>query len=201
MADFVGRAQSTAHTKKTRSRLTRVLQALGIAASSWYHQPIPKERHQRRGPKALPVPPAIASAVVAMATQNPWYGYKRIAVMCRRAGHKVTNRQCYRVMKTHGLLQKRKARAAEIYQTLKLYELLPDGPNDLWQTDVTFIHIPGFGWWYAVTVSRCSSMTAHICRLTYGRTASTWSSGTGLTGSVSRTSQRPFLSPATVAST
>ena len=98
------------------------------------------------------MPPAIELAVVSMATENPWYGYKRIAVMCRRAGQKVTNRQCYRVMKTHGLLQKRKARAAEIYQTLKLYELLPDGPNDLWQMDVTYIHIPGFGWWYAVTV-------------------------------------------------
>ncbi len=50
--------------------------------------------------------PATESAVVAMATQNPWYGYKRIAVMCRRACQKVTNRQCYRVMKAHGLLQK-----------------------------------------------------------------------------------------------
>ena len=55
-----------------RSRLTRVLQALGIAASSWYHEPIPQDRYQRRGPKAQPVPPAIESAVVAMATANPW---------------------------------------------------------------------------------------------------------------------------------
>ena len=108
----------------------------------------------------------IESAVVAMATQNPWYGYKRIAVMCRRAGQKVTNRQCYRVMKARGLLQKRKARAAEIYQTLKLYELLPDGPNDLWQTDVTYIHIPGFGWWYAVTVIDYYSRYLLACHLT-----------------------------------
>ncbi len=66
--------------------MTHVLQALGIAASSSYHQPIPKERHQRRGHKAQPVPPAIESTIVAMATANPWYGYKRIAVMCRRVG-------------------------------------------------------------------------------------------------------------------
>jgi transposase InsO family protein len=132
MTDEARIAVNTGIADLSRSRLTRVLQALGIAASSWYHQPVPRDRHQRRGPKAKPVPPAIESAVVAMATANPWYGYKRIAIMCRRAGPQVTNRQCY--------------------QTLKLYELLPDGPNDLWQMDVTYIHIPGFGWWYAVTV-------------------------------------------------
>jgi transposase-like protein len=41
--------------------------------------------------------------------------------------------------------------AAAIYQTVKLWELLPQRPNDLWQMDVTYIHIPGYGWWYAVT--------------------------------------------------
>ncbi len=55
-------------------------------------------------------------------------------------------------MKRHGLLQKRKARAAEVYQTAKLFELLPSGPNGLWQMAVTHIHIPGCGRWYAVTV-------------------------------------------------
>jgi transposase InsO family protein len=72
--------------------------------------------------------------------------------MCRRAGQSVTNRQCYRVMKQHGLLQRKKPRDAEVYQAAKLWELLPTKPNDLWQMDVTYIHIPGHGWWYAVTV-------------------------------------------------
>jgi transposase InsO family protein len=55
-------------------------------------------------------------------------------------------------MKRHGLLQKRQAHAAELYQAAKLFELLPTKPNELWQMDVTYVHIPGFGWWYAVTV-------------------------------------------------
>ena len=129
-----------------------MLESLGIAVSSWYHDRVPPEARRPRGPKQTPVPREIETAVLMMATNHPWYGYKRIAVMCRRAGHRVTNRQCYRVMKTHDLLQKRKARAAEIYQATKLYELLPAGPNELWQMDVTYIHIPGRGWWYAVTV-------------------------------------------------
>ena len=30
--------------------------------------------------------------------------------------------------------------------------MTPARPNELWQADVTYVHIPGFGWWYAVTV-------------------------------------------------
>lgn len=105
-------------------------------------------------------------AVVNMAVENPWYGYKRIAVMCRRAGQAVKDRQAYRVMKDHGLLQKPKTRKAEVYQAAKLFELLPQGPNELWQTDVTYIHIPGYGWWYAVTVIDYYSRYLLACHLT-----------------------------------
>lgn len=138
------------------ARLTAVLAALEIAASSWYRLCRPQQREhperQRPGPKPRPVAPALERGVLAMANANPWYGYKRIAVMCRRAGLAVTNRLVYRVMKAHGLLQKRRARAAEVYQTARLFELLPSAPNELWQMDVTYVHIPGWGWWYAVTV-------------------------------------------------
>jgi hypothetical protein len=60
-----------------------------------------------------------------MATDNPWYGYKRIAVMCRRAGCAVKNREAYVVMRDHRLLQRPKVRAAEVYQVARLFELLP----------------------------------------------------------------------------
>ena len=64
-----------------------------------------------------------------MATENPWYGYKRIAVMYRRAGSVVRDREAYVVMRDHGLLQKPKTRRAEVYQAAKLFGLLPQGPN------------------------------------------------------------------------
>ncbi len=118
------------------------------------------------------MPTASEDEVVKMAEANPWYGYKRIAVMCRRAGHAVTNRQAYRVMRRHGLLQKRRrTRTAEVYQASKLYELLPTGPNELWQMDVTYIHIPGHGWWYAVTVIDYYSRYLLGLRLTWSYSA------------------------------
>lgn len=143
--------------EQPRARLTHILQWLSIQTSSWYHAAKPPDQRKRPGPAPQPLPESLENAVVAMATANPWYGYKRIAVMCRREaaanrGPSVTNRQCYCVMKKHGLLQKPKSRAAELYQAAKLFELLPTGPNELWQMDVTYVHIPGFGWWYAVTV-------------------------------------------------
>jgi putative transposase len=101
-----------------------------------------------------------------MATANPWYGYKRIAVMCRRADQAVKDREAYVVMKDHGLLHKPKTRRAEVYQAAKLFELLPQKPNDLWQMDVTYIHIPGYGWWYAVTVIDYYSRYLLACHLT-----------------------------------
>jgi len=101
-----------------------------------------------------------------MATAHPWYGYKKIAIMCRRAGHAVKDREAYGVMRDHGLLQKRQPRRAELHQAAKLFELLPQGPNDLWQMDVTYIHIAGYGWWYAVTVIDYYSRYLLACHLT-----------------------------------
>jgi len=147
-------------------RLTAVLAALDIPKSTWYRSPIPEDQRRRPGPKPKPIPEAIEKAVVAMATENPWYGYQRIAVMCRRADEPVADHQAYGVMRMHDLLQNRMPYKAEIYQASKLYELLPKGPNELWQMDVTYLHLPGYGWWYAVTVIDYYSRYLLACHLT-----------------------------------
>ena len=147
-------------------RLTAVLAALDIPKSTWYRTPVPEDQRRRPGPKPKPIPEAIEKAVVAMATENPWYGYQRIAVMCRRADEPVADHQAYGVMRMHDLLQNRMPYKAEIYQASKLYELLPKGPNELWQMDVTYLHLPGYGWWYAVTVIDYYSRYLLACHLT-----------------------------------
>jgi len=158
-------------TDNAKTRLTRVLSALGIATSSWYREPVPKDQRRRPGPAPQPIPDEVLHAVVEMAVSNPWYGYQRIAVMCRREKKPVKDRQAYQVMRNHGLLQKRRPRKPELHQTAKLFELLPRGPNDLWQMDVTYIHIPGYGWWYAVTVIDYYSRYLLACHLTHSYSA------------------------------
>jgi putative transposase len=147
-------------------RRTEVLRLVGIAASSWYRPSEDQSPRKRPGPEPKPIREEVVRAVVKMATDNPWYGYKRIAVMCRRAGHAVKNREAYLVMRDHRLLQRPRARAAEVYQTARLFDLLPQKPNDLWQMDVTYIHIPGSGWWYAVTAIDYYSRYLLACHLT-----------------------------------
>ena len=143
---------AAAMSQKPQARLMGVLDALGIARSSWYRKPVDCEQRKRPGPAPKPIPDEVMRWVVEMATANPWYGYKRIGIMCRRAGQRVKNRQAYQVMKRFDLLHKPVCRKAELYQAAKLFDLLPNGPNELWQMDVTYVHIPGFGWWYAITV-------------------------------------------------
>lgn len=146
------------------ARTTQVLKLLDVAPSSWYRQGVTEKK--RPGPKPRTVPDEIVQAIVTMATDNPWYGYKRIAVMCRRVGYAVKDRQAYTVMRKHGLLQQKRTRVAQLHQTAKLFELLPQQANDLWQMDVTYMHIPGWGWRYAVTVIDYYSRYLLACYLT-----------------------------------
>jgi len=134
------------------TRLTHVLGLLSVAPSNWYHKSPLVEERKKPGPKPQTVTTTTEQIAVAIAEARPRWGYKKVAVLCRWADARITNRQVYKVMRKHGLLQKRIPRKAELYQATKLYELLPQRPNDLWQMDVTYIHIPGYGWWYAITV-------------------------------------------------
>jgi putative transposase len=133
-----------------RARLKAVVRALGLPSSSFFRRPVASRR--RPGPRPRPLDPELSEVVRGFAMQFPWWGYKRLAVVLRRAGEAVTNRFVYRVLKAAGLLVKKRSRDAELYQAAKLFELLPQSPNELWQADVTYVHIPGHGWWYAVTV-------------------------------------------------
>jgi transposase InsO family protein len=152
-------------------RLTALLDALSVPRSSWYRPAVPADEKKPPGPPPKPIPDEVVRWVVQRATENPWYGYKRIAVMCRRAGQRVKNRQAYQVMKQFDLLHRPVCRKAELHQAAKLFELLPRGPNELWQMDVTYVHIPGHGWRYAITVIDYYSRYLLACHLTWSYSA------------------------------
>ena len=150
--------------ERTQVRLKPLLGALGVAASSWYHRP--DEAPRKPGPAPRPLGEALRGQVIEFARLYPWWGYKRLAIVMRRAGIVVSKKFVYAVFKAEALTQKRQATKAELYQSAKLFELLPTGPNALWQSDVTYIHIPGHGWWYAVTVIDYYSRYLLACHLT-----------------------------------
>jgi putative transposase len=179
-------------------RRVEVLKLVGVAPSSWYRPSLEESRRKRPGPPPKPISDEVMKAVVTMATDNPWYGYKRIAVMCRRADQGVKDREVYTVMRDRGLLQKPRERVAELYQAARLFELLPQRPNELWQMDVTYIHIPGYGWWYAVTVIDYYSRYLLGCHLTSSYSAMEVTHGLKLAREEAERicgplSKRPFL--------
>jgi putative transposase len=179
-------------------RLVQVLKLVGVAPSSWYRPSLEESQRKRPGPPPKSISDEVVKAVVTMATDNPWYGYKRIAVMCRRADQGVKDREAYTVMRDQGLLQKPRERVAELYQAARLFELLPQQPNELWQMDVTYIHIPGYGWWYAITVIDYYSRYLLGCHLTSSYSAMEVTHGLKLARAEAERicgplSKRPFL--------
>ena len=141
-------------------RLTRVLDGLGGRAT-WYRrengQDVPADASKGAGPRG-PAPQAIdpwdRHVVETVARAFPWYGYKKIGEICGRLDEWVRLRVVYRVMREAGLLQQRRRRtdAQARQEVARLYTLLPHRPNELWQTDVTYVRMAGYGWWYAITV-------------------------------------------------
>lgn len=105
--------------------------------------------------------------MVSFAAQYPWWGYKRLAIVLRRAGHMVSKKSSCMQCSRRRICCRSGARPRRSYQSAKLFELLPPArPNALWQADVTYIHIPGHGWWYAVTVIDYYSRYLLACHLT-----------------------------------
>jgi transposase InsO family protein len=149
---------------KPAVRLNHLLRWLDIPRSSWYVRKAEKPARPGRKPKVIDA--QLVAAIEALARLYPWWGYKRIAVIARREGLGVTNKQVYRIFKAAKLLQKDRVRDAAIYQAARLFELLPSAPNELWQADVTYLHIPGHGWWYAVTVIDYYSRYLLACHFT-----------------------------------
>jgi putative transposase len=133
-----------------------------MKASTWYRHRHGSDQPEEAGEKPLRKEspcwdrdtPDQIDTVREIAEKNPWYGYKKIAHLVSQVASGIAARKVYRIMKALNLLHERtRYRAAKLEREVKrLWELLPKGPNQLWQTDVTYIHVPGYGWYYAITV-------------------------------------------------
>jgi hypothetical protein len=66
-----------------QARLTRLLRALRVPTSVWYHRRV--EERKPPGPKPTPIAAYLRERVTRLAHTFPWWGYKRIAVIARRA--------------------------------------------------------------------------------------------------------------------
>jgi hypothetical protein len=132
-----------------RVRLTKLLGAIGGQAT-WYRREAAIRKPAssvkslaRRGPTPAEIDPWERYVVETVARACPWYGYKKIVLICERLDESIPRRKVYRIMKEAHLLHQRKRRIEERprQEMARLYQLLPKRPNELWQTDVTYIPI------------------------------------------------------------
>ena len=137
----------------------RTLEKLGIPRSSFYRW---YDRHQRGGPEALAdrpsrpdrvwnrIPEAIRSQIVDLALDQPELSPRELAVrFTDEAEYFVSEASVYRLLKAHDLI------TSPAYIVIKAAEEFRDkttAPNQLWQTDFTYLKITGWGWCYLSTV-------------------------------------------------
>ena len=137
----------------------RTLEKLGIPRSSFYRW---YDRYQRGGPEALAdrpsrpdriwnrIPEAIRCQIVDLALDQPELSPRELAVrFTDEEKYFVSEASVYRLLKAHDLI------TSPAYIVIKAAEEFKDkttAPNQLWQTDFTYLKITGWGWYYLSTV-------------------------------------------------
>jgi transposase InsO family protein len=137
----------------------QTLERLGIPRSSFYRW---YDRYQRGGPEALADRPsrsdrvwnrisgAIRSQIVELALDQPELSPRELAVrFTDEEKYFVSEASIYPLLKAHDLI------ASPAYIVIKAAAEFKDktsAPNQLWQTDFTYLKVTGWGWYYLSTV-------------------------------------------------
>jgi transposase InsO family protein len=156
----------------------RTLAQLGIPRSTFY---LWYERYLARGAGALEdgqsaprrvwnkLPATVAAAVVELALKQPELSARELATaFVDQQQYFVSESSVYRLLKAHDLIT---SPAFILLQAADRFAQPTTAPNQLWQTDFTYLRVIGWGWFYLSTVlddfSRyilawklCSTMTA-----------------------------------------
>jgi putative transposase len=96
------------------------------------------------------IPPAIHRRVVAAALAAPEQSPRELAwQLTDRTGHFLSESSVYRILKAHDLIT---SPAFVLIKAADRFEHPTTRPNELWQTDFTYLRVVGWGWYYLSTV-------------------------------------------------
>jgi transposase InsO family protein len=137
----------------------RTLGQIGIPRSTFYRW---YDQYQTGGPEALDdrsprpdrvwnrIPDEVRSRVVTLALDEPELSPRELAVRFTDAErYFVSEASVYRLLKAHDLI------TSPAFITMKAADEFKNkttAPNQLWQTDFTYLKVTGWGWFYLSTI-------------------------------------------------
>jgi putative transposase len=96
------------------------------------------------------IPPEIRQRVVDLALAVPERTPRELAwQFTDREGHFLSESSVYRILKAYDLIT---SPAFVVLSAAKAFQHPTQRPNELWQTDFTYLHVVGWGWYYLSTV-------------------------------------------------
>ena len=137
----------------------RTLEILGIARSSFYRW---YDRYQQGGPEALAdrpsrpdrvwnrIPDVVREQIIDMALDCPELSPRELAVrFTDERRYFVSEASVYRLLKSQDLIT---SPAYIVIKAADEFREKTTAPNQLWQTDFTYLKIAGWGWYYLSTI-------------------------------------------------
>ena len=96
------------------------------------------------------IPPPIRQRVVTAALADPERSPRELAwQLTNRTGHFLSESSVYRILKAHDLIT---SPAFVVITAADRFSHPTTRPNELWQTDFTYLRVVGWGWYYLSTV-------------------------------------------------
>jgi transposase InsO family protein len=137
----------------------RTLAQLGVPRATFYRW---YDRYRRGGPEALNdrsprpdrvwnrIPDAMRANLIQLALDEPALSPRELAVrFTDTQNYFVSEASVYRLLKAHNLI------ASPAFIVIKASNAFKDkttAPNQLWQTDFTYLKVIGWGWFYLSSV-------------------------------------------------